>query len=105
METDALAHDAADGTIATAPGAAKIVLRGVAKRFFVQGQTVEALSGIDLEIRAGEFFCIVGPSGCGKTTLLRILAGLETKTAGSIEIARDGSAGINGGAGRPLNSM
>ena len=71
----------------------------------VQGRPIDALAGIDLDIGAGEFFCIVGPSGCGKTTLLRILAGLETKTAGSIEIARDGRPGINGGAERPLNSM
>jgi NitT/TauT family transport system ATP-binding protein len=79
---------------------AKIVLRGVKKRFTVRGRPVVALDGIDLEIRAGEFFCIVGPSGCGKTTLLRILAGLETKTAGTIDIARD-----DGGGNRPLNSM
>jgi NitT/TauT family transport system ATP-binding protein len=83
----------------------KIRLRDIRKRFLVHGRPIDALAGIDLDIGAGEFFCIVGPSGCGKTTLLRILAGLETKTAGSIEIARDGSAGINGGAERPLNSM
>jgi NitT/TauT family transport system ATP-binding protein len=102
METDALARNAADGTIATAPGAAKIVLRGVAKRFFVHGQTVEALSGIDLDIRAGEFFCIVGPSGCGKTTFLRILAGLETKSAGTFGIAR---SDVGAQRRRPMNSM
>jgi NitT/TauT family transport system ATP-binding protein len=71
---------------------------------------VDALAGIDLDIRAGEFFCIVGPSGCGKTTLLRILAGLETKTAGDIEVVRDGSHRANGtshgsATERPLNSM
>ncbi|HXQ52673.1 MAG TPA: ABC transporter ATP-binding protein [Stellaceae bacterium] len=82
------------------PSEAKIALRGVEKRFHVQGRRVDALAGIDLDIRAGEFFCIVGPSGCGKTTLLRILAGLETKSQGAVSIGRS-----NGDTRRPLNSM
>jgi NitT/TauT family transport system ATP-binding protein len=82
----------------------KIRLRGLQKHFTVRGRTVEALAGIDLDIRDGEFFCIVGPSGCGKTTLLRILADLETRTNGTIEVARPGAA--RGSATmRPLNSM
>ena len=84
-------------------GSNKIVLRGVKKRFSVGPLRIDALEGIDLEVRAGEFFCIVGPSGCGKTTLLRILAGLETKSAGKIEIARETLR--SGTAARPLNSM
>ena len=95
-------------TVRPAGGDVKIRLRGVRKRFVVKGRPVDALAGIDIDIRAGEFFCIVGPSGCGKTTLLRILAGLETKSAGAIEVARDG-AGASSGRGsateRPLNSM
>lgn len=43
-----------------------------------------ALDGIDLAIAAGEFVSIVGPSGCGKTTLLRIAAGLESPSSGSV---------------------
>jgi NitT/TauT family transport system ATP-binding protein len=78
---------------------AKVRLRGVTKSFSVKGRRVDALAGIDLDIQAGEFLCIVGPSGCGKTTLLRILAGLEQQTSGSIELTRDGSSA------RPLNSM
>jgi NitT/TauT family transport system ATP-binding protein len=92
-------------TMATTSRSVKIRLRDIRKRFVVHGRPIDALVGIDLDIGAGEFFCIVGPSGCGKTTLLRILAGLESKTAGSIEIARDGSTGLNGAAERPLNSM
>lgn len=57
-------------------------LRGLSKSF---GQT-EALKPTDLDVGAGEFFSILGPSGCGKTTLLRLLGGFETPTAGSIEI-------------------
>jgi NitT/TauT family transport system ATP-binding protein len=58
-----------------------------------------AVDGISLDIERGEFFMIVGPSGCGKTTLLRILAGLETATSGTIEID------IPAGSNRPENSM
>jgi NitT/TauT family transport system ATP-binding protein len=45
-----------------------------------------AIDRVSVDIAPGEFFMIVGPSGCGKTTLLRILAGLDTATAGKIEI-------------------
>ena len=45
-----------------------------------------AIDRVSVDIAPGEFFMIVGPSGCGKTTLLRILAGLETATSGTIEI-------------------
>ena len=55
-------------------------LRGVRKEF----GAFTALSNINLDITKGEFVCFLGPSGCGKTTLLRIIAGLETPTSGSI---------------------
>ncbi len=55
-------------------------IRGISKSF---GATV-ALSGVDLELPAGKLICFLGPSGCGKTTLLRIIAGLETPSAGSV---------------------
>ena len=45
---------------------------------------LEALRDIDVEIERGEFISVVGPSGCGKTTFLRIVAGLEPKTSGTI---------------------
>jgi ABC-type sugar transport system ATPase subunit len=45
-----------------------------------------AVDGVDLEIADGEFMVLVGPSGCGKSTLLRMIAGLETVTAGGILI-------------------
>ncbi len=58
-----------------------------------------AIDRVSVDIGQGEFFMIVGPSGCGKTTLLRILAGLETATSGTIEIATPESSG------QPENSM
>ena len=48
--------------------------------------TVEALRGVSLEIRRGEYFSLLGPSGCGKTTLLRIIAGLDTPDSGTLHL-------------------
>ncbi|WP_017303428.1 ABC transporter ATP-binding protein [Spirulina subsalsa] len=50
------------------------------------GAGVNVLRGIDLKVRDGEFMVLVGPSGCGKSTLLRILAGLESLTAGTVRV-------------------
>jgi NitT/TauT family transport system ATP-binding protein len=56
-------------------------------KVFVKGRTeVRALEHFDLEVADGEFVCLLGPSGCGKTTVLRILAGLETKSGGTVEL-------------------
>ncbi len=62
---------------------ARILLQSVTKVF--DGGVV-AVSALDLEVADGEFMVIVGPSGCGKTTTLRMIAGLEQATAGSIYI-------------------
>ncbi len=65
----------------TAPQPA-IRLTGLAKHF----GTVSAVDHVDLEIAAGEFFSMLGPSGSGKTTVLRMIAGFEKPTAGTIEL-------------------
>lgn len=63
------------------------------------GREFHALGPVDMSIDRGEFVCIVGPSGCGKSTLLRIVAGLDSPTAGSLNIHADNDHG------RPINSM
>jgi multiple sugar transport system ATP-binding protein len=62
---------------------AEIVLDDVTK---IYGEGVKAVSDLNLEIGDGEFIVLVGPSGCGKTTALRMVAGLESISAGTIRI-------------------
>jgi NitT/TauT family transport system ATP-binding protein len=61
-------------------------VKGVFKLFQVNGNRMEALKNINLDIEENEFVCFIGPSGCGKTTLLRIIAGLEEASSGEILI-------------------
>jgi len=63
---------------------ATVILRDIRKSF----DTVDVIRGVSLTVSDGEFVVFVGPSGCGKSTLLRLIAGLETITAG--EVAIDG---------------
>lgn len=62
----------------------------VGKVYGAGARAVEAIGGVDLELRPGTTTALVGPSGCGKSTLLRIIAGLESATAGEVSI--DGAA-------------
>ncbi len=57
-------------------------LRGVGKVF---ANKLEALRGVDIDVREGEFLSLLGPSGCGKSTVLRLLAGLTPPTRGAID--------------------
>ena len=61
-----------------------LAVRGLEKRFSVDGADVAAVDGVSFDVGAGEFFTMLGPSGCGKTTTLRMIAGLETVSGGSI---------------------
>lgn len=66
------------------------------KKFPKEEDSLVAIDNFDLEVEDGEFVCILGPSGCGKTTLLRMIAGLDKPTSGSIklkgnEISKTGS--------------
>jgi NitT/TauT family transport system ATP-binding protein len=73
-------------TDATNASAARAVveLRDVQKTFGAAGGRVQALSDINLDIRAGEFISLIGPSGCGKSTLLRIVGDLIAPTSGQV---------------------
>ena len=61
-----------------------IVARNVSKIFGTGTNSVAALDDVSVSIRQNEFFTLLGPSGCGKTTLLRLIAGFDTPTAGTI---------------------
>jgi putative spermidine/putrescine transport system ATP-binding protein len=67
----------------TGPGEPQIELAGVRKVF---GDSVVAVAGADLTVEDGELFAILGPSGSGKTTVLRMIAGFEQPTAGTIRL-------------------
>jgi NitT/TauT family transport system ATP-binding protein len=87
-----------DGPQPATADAVKIRISNLGKTFSLGNSQVDAISGIDLDVKRGEFICIVGPSGCGKTTLLRILAELEWPTKGEVVIMRDDPSA-------PLTSM
>ena len=62
----------------------KLVVENVSKTFWTERGSVHALDDVTLNVREGEFVCLVGPSGCGKSTLLNIIAGLETPDSGRV---------------------
>mgnify|MGYP000975935856 CR=1 FL=1 len=76
----------------------EIVLRanGLKKYYGAEPNLVKALDGIDLTVSKGEFVSVVGTSGSGKTTLLHMLGGLDTPTAGSVEVGGKELSKMNG---------
>lgn len=67
-----------------------IGLRGISKAY----GPVTALDGLELDVREGEFFCLLGPSGAGKTTTLKTVAGLERPDSGTVLIDGEDMAGV-----------
>jgi spermidine/putrescine transport system ATP-binding protein len=63
-----------------------IELSAVTKEFHSRGEVVTAVREMDLQIREGEFFSLLGPSGCGKTTTMRMIAGFEEPTTGTVSL-------------------
>ncbi len=77
-----------------------ITFRGVTKRW----GDFTAIDNLDLDIYTREFYALLGPSGCGKTTLMRMLAGFETPTEGTITLGGQDIAGVPPNK-RPVNMM
>jgi lipoprotein-releasing system ATP-binding protein len=64
----------------------EVVIRNVVKRFETDGEPVEVLAGVDLELSRGDAMAITGPSGAGKSTLLHLIGGLDQPSGGTIEV-------------------
>ncbi|HEY3462115.1 MAG TPA: ABC transporter ATP-binding protein [Gaiellaceae bacterium] len=69
------------------PANAAVDARDVSRRYGEGETAVDALLGVDLQVRSGELVAVMGPSGSGKSTLMHILAGLDKPTSGSVKIA------------------
>lgn len=69
-------------TTSTVDPSVRLAVRGLVKRYGDGPDAKLVIDGLDIDVRAGEFVCIVGPSGAGKTTLLKCLSGLMAPTAG-----------------------
>src|SRR5512135_2407341 len=86
-------------TQTTAAGAngngALLKLENVGKSYGFGTKRFQAVRGVNLEIKAGEYVCLLGPSGCGKSTLLRIITGLNPATEGTILYRGQQLEGVN----------
>lgn len=72
-----------------------LTLDNVSKAYGRRNKQFVAVQGINLQIRAGEFVCLLGPSGCGKSTLMRIVAGLNPATEGQVLYRGQALQGVN----------
>jgi NitT/TauT family transport system ATP-binding protein len=71
------------------PRAIKMAIRDATKYYHARSGAVHALDNVSLDVREGEFLCILGPSGCGKTTLLWSMAGLHPLSGGEIRLGSE----------------
>ncbi len=77
-------------------------LAGVTKRYAQKGRIINALAGVDLELREGDFVAIQGPTGGGKSTLLQLLGALDKPTAGTIRL---GDTELSGASAKDLGKL
>ncbi|MEV7006148.1 ABC transporter ATP-binding protein [Streptosporangium sp. NPDC051022] len=78
--------EAAVAVIAAGSPVPAIELAGVVKEYLSHGEVVQAVKGVTLTIAEGEFFSLLGPSGCGKTTTMRMIAGFEDPSRGTVRL-------------------
>jgi len=80
---------------------AALEIRGLRKRFRHDGEWLDVLAGVSLDVGPREFVTLLGPSGCGKSTICNIVAGLVRPDAGTVMVSTDDAAGASpAGAGR-----
>ncbi len=81
---------------ATGDPCTAVRIGGLTKRFGAGEAAVQALRGVDLDVRVGELLLLVGPSGCGKTTLISVVAGILDKSEGSLSVLDTDPATLDG---------
>jgi putative ABC transport system ATP-binding protein len=85
-------------TTTTAPVGVPVAARALTRRYGEGSTAVDALRGVDIDVRAGELVAVMGPSGSGKSTLMHLLAGLDKPTAGTVTIAGTEIGALGDGA-------
>ncbi len=86
-------EESKDGVVA--PQSAAVEARELTRRYGEGETAVDALRGVDLEVRSGELVAVMGPSGSGKSTMMHILAGLDKPTSGTVQIAGTEITGLD----------
>ncbi len=85
-------------TTAKAPAGVPVAARALTRRYGEGSTAVDALRGVDLDVRAHELVAVMGPSGSGKSTLMHLLAGLDKPTSGTVVIAGTELGALDDGA-------